>query len=396
MDYAFAPGSEPRLKMLQQLLRDRTDGGALDTTLVTGPTTVAEFLSDVEFDASKPKPTGDLLLGSHGNDTGWLQIDLDSAADREVSYAVVKEAYANTGRRVSLRIPPDFYTAPSGQVPIRVLIRGCRVGQAPKFVDALKLLFGGQVPIVAPKHFFALAPAVKTRRKKIVGRIGLFEHLSYSNQLISRDELTRDKLVDAYRSKGFPQFDSTTANPNPIPDLWDKWIPPKKGIGVGKPRPFSYRVSLGRTIDGLPTLSDNMGEFRHRTFKVVEPIANPPAAEKTEAGFKQKYATQPKFQANWGSPPLPTGFPLHEQLGHKTFDDFFASFKWTRPKKDDADPFTWIGVRHEYNVVLPVVEPPMVGKDEKLIYNFFPPRGSGGTAFIELLESDGRLFYTTP
>jgi hypothetical protein len=45
VDYAFAPGNEPRLKMLQQLLRDRTDGGSLDTTFVTGVATVAEFAS---------------------------------------------------------------------------------------------------------------------------------------------------------------------------------------------------------------------------------------------------------------------------------------------------------------------------------------------------------------
>ena len=56
----------------------------------------------------------------------------------------------------------------------------------------------------------------------------------------------------------------------------------------------------------------------------------------------------------------------------------------------------WVGRRHEYNVLLPVVEPPMTGRDEKLIYNFFPPRGSGGTTFLELLESNVGLFYTTP
>jgi hypothetical protein len=390
VDFAFAPGTESRLKMLQQLLRDRVDAGSsLDTTLVTGQATVRDFLSFVDTTATKP--TGDLLLGSHGNDTGWLEIDLDAAAARTVSYAVLKEAYDDVTRRNRLRIPPGLYTNAQGQtVPIRVLVRGCRVGQAPKFVDGLKLLFGGQIPVVAPRHFYAVRPATKTRkrgRKKTTTPIGSFEHLVYSNEIVSKTALSRPDLLAAYRAKGFQQFNAT-----PIPDLWDTWLPSARKVGVIGKQPISYRVTLGRTIDGLTTLS-GAGEYRHFAPKVTYRIDNPPAAVKTEAGFKQALAARSEFQANWG----PTSFPFHEQLGHANFDAFFASYTWTPSKDKSADPFVWVGQRHEYNVMVPVVEPPMTGKDEKLIYNFFPPRGSaGGTAFLELLESDAGLFYTSP
>jgi hypothetical protein len=45
-----------------------------------------------------------------------------------------------------------------------------------------------------------------------------------------------------------------------------------------------------------------------------------------------------------------------------------------------------------------VVTPPMTGKlADRLIYNYFPARGTaGGTAFIELFESNAGLYYTSP
>jgi hypothetical protein len=394
VDFAFAPGEQSELKLLQRLLRDRVDAASgLDTTLVTGRTTVAEFLSHVDTTATKP--TGDLLLGSHGNDTGWMEIDLDSAAERTVSYKVLKEAFEDPVRRNRLRIPPSLYTDAQGNpVAIRVLIRGCRIGQARKFVDGLKLLFGGQVPVVAAKHFLSVRYTDhrrKVRRKTTITPIGSFEYLAYSNEIVSKTALTRPQLLAAYRAKGFQQFDALPGSPNPIPDLWDKWLTAAGSIGIGK-WPFAYRVSLGRDIGGLTTLSKKFGEFRHLAPKVTYRIENPIAAVKSIAGFKQHLSGRPEFQADWG----PTDFPLHEQLGHADFDKWFESCTWTPSKDKNANPFVWVGQRHEYNMILPVVEPPMTGKDEKLIYNFFPPRGTGGTAFIELLESDTALFYTTP
>jgi hypothetical protein len=309
-----------------------------------------------------------------------------------VSYQELKKAYDDLTRRIRLRIPADFYTDVDGtRLPIRLLIRGCRVGQAPKFVDGLKLLFGGQVPVVAPKHFYRVRPHLKTRGKKVVGSLGSFECLGYSNEITSPKELKRADLVAAYRGKGFKQFDATSANPSPIPDLWETWIPQDIGKTKGDGRPIPFRVSLGREVAGLTTLSD-LAFFRHTVARINSPIKNPIPAVKTRAGFKQEYGKQPEYQPGWG----PTGFPVYEQYGHQNFDDFFESFTWTPSKDANANPFVWVGERHEYNVILPIVQPPMTGNDDRLIYNFFPPRGTGGTTFLELRETEARLFYTTP
>lgn len=395
--------------MLQQLLRDRTDTAPppFDTKLidVAGVTTVVDFIRHV--DTTETLPATDIILGSHGNDTGWLEIDIDAVAPRAVSYKVLKEAWEDTARRNRFRIPADMYTKPDGSlVPVRVLVKGCRVGQAPKFVDGLKMLFGGKLPVIAPRHFYAVRPLTKThhKNKKDPGTtipLGQLEHLMYSNELVSKTALSRPALLAAYRGKGFQQFDATSANPSPIPDRWDKWLPGPKDIGKATVPIKKYMVSLGRKIDALETVSA-MAEYRHRRFAFPVPISNPPASVKTLAGLKAALSQRPEYQANWG----PTGFPLHEQLGPAnldgsptTFDQFFDSFTWTPPDKkhQNDDPFVWTGVRHEYNVLIPVVEPPLTGKaTDKLIYNYFPPRSTGGTTIIELLESKAGLFYVSP
>ena len=407
VDYAFAPGTEPRLQMLQQLLRDRTDTASppLDTKLieVAGVTTVVDFLRHV--DTTESLPATDIILGSHGNDTGWLEIDLDATSPRAVSYKVLKDAWDDTARRNRLRVPPDMYTKPDGsRVPVRVLVKGCRVGQAPKFVDGLKMLFGGKLPVIAPRHFYAVRPLTKTHHKNKRDKkgttipLGQLEHLMYSNELVSKTRLSRPALLAAYRAKGFQQFDATSANPSPIPDQWNKWLPEAKDINKATV-PIKYMVSLGRKIDALEIVPA-IAEYRHRRFPLSVPIKNPPASVKTLAGFKAVLSQRPDYQANWG----PTGFPLHEQLGPAnldgsptTFDQFFDSFTWTPSKKKSANPFVWTGVRHEYNVLIPVVVPPLTGKaTDRLIYNYWPPRGTGGTTIIELLESEAGLFYVSP
>jgi hypothetical protein len=400
VDYAFAPGSEPKLRNLQQLLRDRTDpSSTLDTTLIDTPsvTTIREFLRYV--DTTEQLPTGDLILGGHGTNTGSISIDLDAKAPHDLTYQALKEAYDDTTRRNPLIIKADMYTTSSGQrAPVRVLLKGCRIGQQPKFVDGLTVLFGGKIPVIAPRHFEGIGPLPKMRGKRPVpgSSVGSIEYLLYSNELISPAELSRDALVKAYRAHGFTQSDGTT----PFPDLWDKkWIPLDVSKGKRGLKKI-FRVSLGRDLDMHLTTINALAEFRHSATPRPIPIDNPTPAVKTKAGFKAELASQPQFQSGWG----PTGFPVHEQLGPlnldgspTTFDQFFDSYTWTPPKDKSSDPFIWTGIRHVYNVLLPVVKLPLTGAAaDRLIYNWFPPRGGSKPSFVELDEGDTGLFYVSP
>ena len=47
----------------------------------------------------------------------------------------------------------------------RIVLAGCRVGNAPKFIDAFKQVLGGKVPVVASKflHEFDMGPGLPAR-----------------------------------------------------------------------------------------------------------------------------------------------------------------------------------------------------------------------------------------
>jgi hypothetical protein len=171
-----------------------------------------------------------------------------------------------------------------------------------------------------------------------------------------------------------------------VPDAtWDRWLPKTLPRGMGK-FDMPVTVPLGRKIEKQTTISP--GQFRHQPGKYTVRFPTPTATQRTLAGLKAGLAAHSTMQPAWG-------FPEYEQYGHDTFDEFFASFTWTRPKKD-LDPQVWTGLRHEYLVLVPITS--IVPADKgKLLYNFFPPRtGSTLTAIKELDETDPKLFYRTP
>ena len=88
MDLAWVPGGDPPSLLAKELYADRVDAAtSLDTKLVkVKKNRLADLITSVDTDGSIAKPLASLILVSHGNDTGWLQIDLDSAPDTSVTY----------------------------------------------------------------------------------------------------------------------------------------------------------------------------------------------------------------------------------------------------------------------------------------------------------------------
>jgi hypothetical protein len=387
MDHAWVPGGDDDSLMAKQLCRDRVLTPSLDTHLVDLKTVklLTDLYTELEFTSTVVKPIGDLLLISHGSDTGWLNLDLDSAAGTTTSFQVLKTILdpANVHRKTALRIPPVLYqTAPNTPGPSRVLLGGCRVGSAPKFVDALKTVLGGVVPIVAPKHFHMFSPRIRRISKKQVLLLGTYEFLCYAFEVNSLKALDRDALKKALHDN--PK-NVTIDNVTPPPADWERWLPKPLPKGFGK-FAMPVTVPLGRKIGTQVQLSP--GQYRHQSTKFTVRLPNPTAAQRTIAGLKATMAAEQTQQTAWG-------FPVYEQYGHATFDEFFASFSWTKPKKN-LDPEVWTGLRHEYLALVPITS--VVPADNgKLLYNFFPKRGSTGlSAFTELDETDPKLFYRTP
>jgi hypothetical protein len=387
LDHAWIPGGDRDSRMAKQLCKDRVLAPSLDTHVVDLKTVklLTDLYTELEFTSSVAKPIGDLLLISHGNDSGWMSLDLDSAAATTTSFQELKKILdpANVHRKTALRIPPTLYTTAASTVgPTRILLGGCRVGGAPKFVDALKDVLGGVVPIVAPKHFHMFSARIRRLSKTTFLLLGTYEFLCYAFGAVSTTPLGRSDLEKALHDN--PK--NVTIDGNTVPEAtFDGWLPKVLPRGLGK-FDMPVTVPLGRKIDKQTTLSP--GQFRHQAGKYTVRFKNPIPAVRTKAGLKAELAARDTMQPAWG-------FPEYEQYGHDSFDEFFASFDWTRPKKD-LNPQVWTGLRHEYLVLVPITS--MVPADKgKLFYNFFPPRtGSTLSAIKELDETDSRLFYRTP
>ena len=385
MDYGFSPGGDAVDLQFRQLFADRVMAGAggFDTTVIRGPTHIAGFLDELATTSSVTKPVGDLLIASHANDGGWLEIGLDGSKAINVRYADLLDVLADVGRRARLRIPATLLATPP---TTRVLIRGCRIGEAPKFVDKLKEVLGNQAKVIAPRHFTAVQTRDRRNKRGVVTAIiGTFEYLAYGFKIVSKTALERPALLTAFRDRN-PKFTEYTGGTAKVADdLWDQWLPDK--VGKGKQR-IPFEVQLGQTVDGLPTLPA-VAEFRHETPPFGQQFTNSTAAQRTKAGLKAFLAARPDFQSTYG-------FPTYERYGFADFDKFFEGFEWTPSKKASANPFVWNGTRHVYTIIIPVCTPPLKATGNALIYNYFPVRTSS-TAPIKMLdETDGRLFYTTP
>jgi hypothetical protein len=387
MDHAWIPGGDDASLLAKQLCKDRVLAPSLDTHVVDLRTVklLTDLYTELEFTSTVAKPIGDLVLISHGNDTGWLKLDLDAAAGTTTTFQVLKTILdpANVHRKTALRIPPVLYqTAPNTPGPTRVLLGGCRVGSAPKFVDALRTVLGGVVPIVAPKHFHMCASLIRRAKRTPDLFLGTYEFLCYAFDVSSLVPLDRDALKKALHDN--PK-NVTIDNATPPPADWERWLPKPLPRGKGK-FAMPVTVPLGRTVDKQVQLTP--GEYRHQITKFVVRLPSPTPAQRTEAGLKTTMRNHETQQPAWG-------FPVYEQYGHATFDEFFASFSWTKPKKN-LDPEVWTGVRHEYTALVPITSV-LPADNGKLLYNFFPARGSTTlTAVKELDETDSRLFYRTP
>ena len=69
MDYAFVPGVSLYENLLRSVVQARPN-----TTLLSGPTTIADFLNLLKSQSLK---ADNLVVGGHANDMGWV-VSFDS------------------------------------------------------------------------------------------------------------------------------------------------------------------------------------------------------------------------------------------------------------------------------------------------------------------------------
>jgi hypothetical protein len=392
MDYGFAPGGTGYDTLARVLLKRRPA-----TTVIEGNaiTTVEAFIDHLSTDPAIATPIGDLLIASHGNDAGWMSIDLDSSGLKpdgkpanHTTFEVLEQSIAAIPKTVE--IPAALHAAVPDPVPFDVHVLGCRIGQAPPFVKKLKDAFVTPRSVTAPKHFH-FSGGVGTRKR--LTAYASYEHLSYGF-VVSRPNRskpapakfkTKAEAVNAFDAQGFTYIAPAGGGAAPaVPRaVWGREIP--KNLKSAK---FRRYTNLGQNIGHNLTRFRLLHEFRNEVEKTgysVSLAADPGNRAAREAKFQTSIRAHPLYQA-----PPAHEFPIYMRYGYNSLDEFLDGFAWTYNWQKKKKILVCTGSRRVYTVLLPIVEPGTLD----LIFNLYPVAGSGMVQVTNLQRNDARLFLT--
>jgi len=376
MDYAFAPGTTGYDNIMKDLFNHRPN-----TTLVNqaGIIRVDQFIDHLKTSAGVARPVEDMLIASHGNDGGWLQIqfadidaDGDGNPDTHTTYEVLEIADATN----VVEIPAIVRGAAS-----QFHIKGCKIGQdyAVPFVEKIKAALGGAVPVTAPKHFHEVW--VRTD-------LGVLEYLGYDFSVVQATAFAnRNALLAAFGAAGLTFIDNSA-----IPaDFWRTHIPTNISVGR-RERRFTINLSPalipnhGSPINSLRLTIDE--SFRHDaerfTFSVNYGSGSPPSSDTAKkADMKTSMAGVPVYQATHP-------FPMYARYEYDDLDQFVDGFTWAFSYNSKTHVLRCVGTRHRYTLIVPISDP----ATSNLFYNFYPYAGNPTPVTKQLLESDTRFFLT--
>jgi hypothetical protein len=378
MDYAFAPGTTGYDNIMKDLFRRRPS-----TSLVNqaGVSRVDEFVTHLQTDGGVTRPVGNIIIASHGNDQGWMQIQFadidingDGVAEANTTYEVLVEADTTN----VADIPANVRDANT-----KFHIKGCKIGQAyaAPFVQKVKAALGGNVPVSAPKHFHQVWFRTD---------LGVMEYLGYDFSVVRPTAFaSRNALITAFQGAGLQFVDGTN-----VPNAnWNRWIP--RNVSRGRRRRI-FTVNLvpaltptgGRALNSLRLTLDT--GFRHDrqtyTFTISYGAgASPPAgnaARKTE--MKTSMGGIAEFQA--AHP-----FPHYKRYEFNSLDDFADGFTWAFNYNARRRVMRCVGTRRKYTVIVPITDP---ANANNLFFNFYPFAGNATPVATQLLENDARFFLT--
>ncbi len=358
-------------------------------------TNIEKYLKHLAGLPAAKKPVAKIQIVCHASVDGYLGFDLDTEApktpqfrDTTVSELVIAQASGSVVADPSI-VGPDT----------EFRIRGCEIGNNPKFLQVLKDTMGGSIPVTAPKHFDSFVPLENKSRLA-----GVFEWMNYVF-MIRRPTRFADRaaaLADYQaQTANFTFIDGVTTVP---PADWDAWLPLDtaaiwgyKGFDlVVTERPLGG-APLGQTVVGLSTLPV-AALFTFWERRVVNKLpdlkasdvatpANPRFADEAEmrAFAKVKLPDQPRFTAAF---PL----PLYESFGFATLDLMIDGLSW---KVEETNAKTGarrlVGTQFEY-----AVGPAILDAAGNVFFNFEKgPNAPAGTVSItNILETDARFFGT--
>jgi hypothetical protein len=354
---------------------------------VTNIQRYVKFLNDLP---ATELPVGTIFIGSHANEDGWLDIDLDDETkpERKNAHTDIKEL-VNAKTTGSVTLDAATVDATTSQV----VFRGCRIGQSIPFMTLLREAFGGVVTVYAPKFFDDVT--WRTKGKAIVSVV---EWFAYGYEIVRATPFAdRAEAVAAFTAKAATSPDFRDMDGGAIPAAnWDAWLIGKRSKvwtvkTVTKKDKKTMTVPIGATIAKKKTFVANVGT-RHYVHKWTYTITFSP-------GPAVKFATDADLRADMklNLPPLDefdpakSPIPYHVQFGFASIDAFVDGVVWTQTKgtKKKKNVLTLTAKWHSYLAMPPVVNP----ANGNLCCNYaVSPTLAGETPFTQVAFTNPKFF----
>lgn len=397
MDHGFAPGLTNFDLQYRNLLANRATT-TLDTTAYPPPVrvkTVAAFWTHLK--ATAAKPIGDVLLISHGNETGDMALKLIGTG--RTDYEELLRIQATQADADAVKLPDELRQSSPGMPPLprKIHIRGCLVGQDTKYMNRLQDVLGNKVAVTAPLHLAGLQALLPGKRHVAdPPSHGYLEFLMYEFEVRAKTAITdRALLVDAFKKARHKFIDRVQ-----VPDaLWDQWVPAKSFNAAASPitmPPLALNAVIESTDPTvkLPKLkvfwSD--GAFKHYTFPMTVKIAA--ATEPKAADHRALILTELRKSTSFSR----ADHPFQEQWRFASLEAMVDALSWTPTYSRRKQMLTMVGIRHSYAAEIHLCDPAVGAKDKpdtwQLIYNFYPLRTLPINAIERMAVTDARLFFT--
>ena len=344
-----------------------------------GLVTVEGFIDHLETHASVLRPIDDMLIASHGNDRGFLQIDLDREPRGQP-----RRAFTDPEELIEADLQ-DTVDLPAGLTnPGSIFyIRGCKVGQDTRFLDLFRAALGSAVPVNAP-IFFHFAYFFE--------RLGVFEAFLYDFGCVRLDPFaSRAEVIAAFDAEGLTLVDGTVV-PNAA---WAGWVPRKFGakkLEIQEYPRLGQQVGSRRTLPVKRRYAHEVDTYTYELTVTGGPI--PAAQADREQLLRLGLSNDLNFDP--GHP-----YPVYERFDRIGFtsaardpctdpDDFVDSFRWRFRVRGNVLIAT--GRRHRYTIGPPVTHP----GSGNLVFNFYPDPTSTAALVRQVADNDPDYFAEVP
>lgn len=369
MDFAFAPGATGYDVIMRKMLTNRAS-----TTLVNkrGVNSVKDFCNHLAGVGVVATPLTDILIGTHGNESGWMNVQLDPAFEAHTTYEAMESVINAATRTCQLAdaiIDPRPVDSNNNPIDPHVFIRGCRIGVMTPFIEKFKEVINGlsttDVGVCAPLFFHEVYDI----------RQGVFEFFSYDFHIFSKtavaDKAALVALFDALSAVDTYGTAITTAQ-------WNGWIKTNITRDVD---PLALVNLSGTPVTNL--LSIRAGFYRYRFQTIISAFhidpswgALPTTQPAIATFLKQQFND---LAANPGTNPFALQlqsthpFPLYTRYEYASVDELVDGLYWSVNTRSRV----YVGKRHEYSVCPPVIAD---NANNELIYNFYASATGGATS----------------